>query len=443
MFGLRLQSARLSLSRILVCAAAVLIASPLALATDRLTLSDGTVVEGEIRRELNGNVWLENATGQTQYYSAARIVKIERDVNDTPAEPNEPGVSDPAPSIDSPTPGDATAREPEPRRARSGAPRAAVLSYGDADSDRGMVGTYLTAESLRRAIPLLEEEEVDIVVFRVNSGGGAVLEIERLSDVLHNEYKPKFRTVSWIDYAISAASLSPHTLNEHYFMERGAYGGNTAWFGRLQAVKGRDLEEILYMAEKISERGGHDPKLIRAMQILEPLSADFDENGRMIALYQNTEGEYIINKPERVLALTSDVATKIGFADGVADTLDELAAAMGLTEVEWVGKEVEGVPWPVSKAEQHLIDFRAQTAKDEQRINEYGEGYQVAVDLAQGAPRDERGKFVSFARRNLSSIKRMVNNNPNLALFILGMDPEKQFERWYEEQEQQLRDLLK
>lgn len=424
------------LARGMACAMAMLVCTQLALAVDRVTLNDGRVVEGEIARELNGSVWLKTANGLTQFFPASEVLRIERDVSadegDTPA---APGVTDPAPSQAQPA-----KPAPQKRAVSAGAPRAAIITYGDADAGQDMVGTYVTANSFREAIPLLEEENIDIVVIRINSGGGAIVELQPLSDVFHNEYKPRFRTVTWVDYAISAASLAPHTLSEHYFMRRGAYGGNTAWFGGLQAVQGRGLEDILYYAELASERGGHDPRIIRAMQILEPLSVDLDENGRVKAMYQNDQGEVIINKPNRVLALTSVTAQQIGFADGIADTLDELATAMGLTEVEWVGEKVEGVPYPVSKAEKYLRSFREQTARDEQSINEYFDGYNVAVGLAQQAAPENRGKFVGFARRSLNSLVRMIDNNPNLSLFMLGRT-EEEFRRWVREQEEMLRNL--
>lgn len=426
------------LARGMACAAAVLVCTHFAVALDRVTLNDGRVVEGEIARELNGSVWVKTADGQTQFYSSSDVLRIERDVSAESEEaPSSPAVTDPAPGEAAPL-----APKPEKRAVSAGAPRAAVLSFGDADSGKDMVGTYLTAASLRECIPMLEEENIDIVVLRVNSGGGAILEIKRISDLLENEYKPKFRTVAWIDYAISAAAMTPHALPEQYFMRRGAYGASTGWFGNLTAVSGRDLEEVLYLMELISERGGHDPRIMRAMQIMEPLSVDLDDNGRVTDMYQNTEGEVVINKPERVLCMTSETATKIGFATGIADTLDELASAMGLTEVEWVGEEVKGSPWPVSKADKHLRRFRDQTARDEQSINEYFDGYNVSVALAQAAQPENRSKFIGFARRSLSSIVRMVDNNPNLALFILNSS-EEDFRKWVREQEQMLRDLAK
>ncbi|MFI4882072.1 MAG: hypothetical protein ACIAQU_05760 [Phycisphaerales bacterium JB064] len=426
------------LARGMACALAVLVSTQLAVALDRVTLNDGRVVEGEIARELNGSVWVKTADGLTQFYAASDVLRIERDVQaDGEETPAAPGVTDPAPSEAKPA-----TKEPEKRTVSAGAPRAVVLSFGDADNDMDMVGTYLTAQSLRECIPMLEADNIDIVVLRVNSGGGAILEIKRISDLLQNEFKPKFRTVAWIDYAISAAAMTPHALEEQYFMRRGAYGASTGWYGALQAVAGRDLEEVLYLMELISERGGHDPRIMRAMQIMEPLSVDLDDNGRVTDFYQNTQGEVVINKPERVLCLNSQTAQTIGFATGIADTLDELASAMGLTEVDWVGEEVEGIPWRVSKADKHLRRFREQTARDEQSINEYFDGYSVALQLAQQAEPDNRGKFIGFARRNLNSMVRMVDNNPNLALFIFNSS-EEDFRNWVREQEQILRDLAK
>src|SRR5690606_34230378 len=141
-------------------------------------------------------------------------------------------------------------------------PRIAVISLGEG-GDKDMVGLFMTAEALKRAIPLLEKDNVTDVVFRIQSGGGALLEIQKLSDVIHNEFKPRFRVVAWIKSAISAAAMTAHCIEDIYFTSDGNYGACTGWYGQLTAVKGRDLEEVLYMMEKISARGKHDPKIMR------------------------------------------------------------------------------------------------------------------------------------------------------------------------------------
>ena len=45
-----------------------------------------------------------------------------------------------------------------------------------------------------------------------------------MSDVIHEQYKKKFRTVAWIDSAISAAAMTAHCLEEIYFTPQGNYG---------------------------------------------------------------------------------------------------------------------------------------------------------------------------------------------------------------------------
>src|ERR1041384_4869288 len=137
----------------------------------------------------------------------------------------------------------------------TGVPRAAVISLGDHDKE--MVGQFITADSLDRCIPLLEKEHIDIVAIRINSGGGALLEIQKLSDEIEFKFKPKFRTVAWIEHAISAAAMTAHCMEEIYLMPGASYGACTGWYGQLTAVKGRDLQEVLYMMEKISARGKH------------------------------------------------------------------------------------------------------------------------------------------------------------------------------------------
>lgn len=417
----------------------ILAVAPLT-AADTVTLRDGTVIEGEIVRELDGNVWIKSSISgveRTVFYTQGQIASVERDSGAAPAGKEETArASERRP-----------ASEPQPR-SFGGGNRAAVISLGEG-GDKNMVGLYMTADSLRRTIPLLEAEGVDTVVLRINSGGGALIEIQRLSDVIHEELKPKFRVVTWIEYAISAAAMTAHAVEEHYFMSRGSYGACTGWSGDLQGMKGRGLEEVVYMMEKISANGGYPKEIMLAMQVTDdlrpggaPLSYDKDPSTGAVTFYQNTEGDHVLNTKDRILTFTSETAEACGFSKGTADTLDELAEAMGMTEVTWVGDSVPGVDYPVSRAERSMRDFRDRTARDAENLGKYITLYQQAVGIARGTPREDRGAFVGRARRELNKIVKMVDNNPNMALFQLNMYPED-FPRWVDEQEKMLRDLMR
>lgn len=409
--------------------------STTASAIDKIHLKDGTVVEGQIKQELDGYIWFLTRTGGVErevIYKPGDVERVERDAEG----PATAAGADRAMASDSRRPAPAGDRA----RSSSGAPRAAVLTLGEG-GDKDMVGLFMTAEAVRRLIPLLEEEKVEILVLRINSGGGALLEIERLSDLIEYELKPKFRVVGWIQSAISAAAMTAHAIEEIYFMTRGNYGACTGWFGQLQAVEGRDLEEVLYLMERISARGGYDTRIMRSMQVEEPLSATIDDNGN-VTWYQSLEGDITVNPEGRILTFNAQDAERLKFSKGTADTLAQLERAMGLPEVEWVGEYVPGVSYPVCKAEKANRAWRDKVFEDQKRTQEYRGSYQQLIAMARQTPKEERGRFVNQARRAFNVIKRMVENNPNFQLFTFNMTP-SEWEEWVREQEQLLRDLMR
>jgi hypothetical protein len=397
----------------------------LAAADDKLVLKDGRTLEGTVTREVDGYIWFKFKVGSlesTQMFRPDQIVKLERDAG---------GKANPDPVPTTPKAQESTAR------AASGAPRAAILSLEET------VGIFFTADSLHRAIPLLEAEGVEIVVFRINSGGGLALELQRLSDVIQNEYKPKFRVVAWIESAISAAAMTSHCIEEIYFMPQGNYGGCTMFRPDGQgggiAAKDRELQEVLYQMEKISERGKYPTAIMRSMQIMEPLSCSFDENGD-VHWYNNLKGDFIVNPEGKVLTFDAPTACRYKFGKGIANDINELGKAMGLSEVNWVGKVVPGVPYPVSRAEEYMRKFRQQVEDDQKRLNEYYFQYTQALAIAAGTPFEERGKFLGKAREALNKIKKMVDNNPNFSFLVFNVLPEN-FRDWYAEREEEIRKL--
>jgi hypothetical protein len=392
-------------------------------ANDLVVLKDGTKLEGEIVREVSGAIWLKTNIGgleTTQFYAPTQIERIER-ASDRPA-PETPVAS----------------REAQAQsKARSGATRIAVITL------EGMVGTYMAAKPLIDAVPLLEEEDIDVVVIKFNSGGGALIEIEPLQRAIIEYYKPRFQVVSWVESAISAAAMTSHVIEDIYFMDQGNYGACTGFFGAsLVAMDGRDLEEVLFMMEKASREGGYDYRIMRAMQIEEPLSATIDEYGQ-VEWFLNEQGDYLVNPQGRILTFNSQSAKKFGFSRGTVNTIDELARAMGYTEYEFVGETVPGVIHPVSKAERSMRNWRASIETSERRMQEFMVKYNISVANAEGAQdRRERGTFIGLARQHLAQIVRSLRAHPNLALFQLGALPE-QADEWIYQQNRMLDELAR
>lgn len=410
-----------------LAAALLLVASACLSFADTVVLKDGTKVEGTIERELDGSVWIRTKVAgieTTKFILSDSIEKIDRD-------------SKPADAAAATK--DADKGEPKARRA--GVPRGVVISL------EGTVGIQMAAKTLHDLVPVIEKEVGDdgtgIVVFKINSGGGLLLEIQKLSDVIQNEYKPKFRTVSWIESAISAAAMTSHCVEEIYFLPEGNYGACTGWSGALQAVKGEGLEQVLYMMEKISARGGYAPQIMRAMQINEPLSCTINEKTGQVSWYQNEEGEFLVNRGDSILTFTAPQALKYKFSKGTAKNLDELAKAMGYQEVDWVGEDRPGFIYPVSKAEEIMLAYRERVTDDEERTQEYFVNYQEAVAAASAAPRDVRAPLVGRARQHLRRIESAVRNNPNFALLTWGMDIKDWEREWLKPEQERLAELLK
>jgi hypothetical protein len=404
---------------------------------DKLHLKDGRVLEGTVEKEVNGYIWFKTKVGaieQREVFGPEKIEKLERGVAVDPAEP----VKAEPDRKEAPAPAGAP-----------GVPRAVVLTLGDRTEDKDMVGKYMCAKPLLDAIPKLEEEigkdGSGVVVLRIDSGGGMLLEIPKLHDAIEKEFKPRFRTVAWIKWAISAAAMTSHVVEEIYFYPEGNYGACTGFNGgNMKAIVDRPLEEVLFMMEKASARGKKDKAIMRSMQILDaPLSCTIDANGDVHWFQDAESGEIKVNAGDKILTFTSLTAEQTKFSKGTTDDYRQLASLMGYQELNWIGQRERGTPWPVSQSELIQRRFRDRTFEDEKATNAYFVDYQGSVEAARSSQdKTTRGKFVGRARVALDKIKGMVKNNPNFALLVFGRMPD-QFKEWVDEQEQMLRDLMK
>ena len=392
----------------LVFAAGTLLAGGAAFA-DKIYLKDGRVLDGKVVREGKGFVFFKVKTGSVeseQFFGSADFTKIDRD--------------DPAPKTDENLKKEEDVKKSDPKKDESkhtGATRVAILNFGCPSEWQGkygdMVGLQVNADSFHRAVPLLEKDHTDVVVIRVKSGGGALSELAKFHEVFEKEYKPKFRTVAWIESAISAAAMSPWVIEEMYFYPQGNIGACTGWHGDLVAVKGVQLEMILNQMEKVSLLGKKDPRIMRAMQIMEPLSVDFDENGE-VHWRQDEFGQLLLNKSKDVYTMSASEAVKTKFAKGVAATPDELAKVMGLQEVEWVGQ-----------AATDLIDKNIKDTDGVQKqFRSIYDKYRTAIDLAQQLQdKERRGIELAKAKKLLAEMEQRMKINPNLPGFI-GIPPD-------------------
>lgn len=320
------------------------------------------------------------------------------------------------------------------------ATRVAFLDYGppvDMKGDVGnMVGVTISAKAFRDVIPLLEEDKVDVVIFRINSGGGYTLEMEKLQPLFINEFEPRFRTAAWVHHAISAAAMGPWPIDEFYMEPEGHIGGCTEFHSGGIASKGMDLLEVLEQMRQASIQGGHDPKIMRAMQIREPLSVNIDENNNVEYFQDATSGKYVINPVGQVLTLNAIDAVRIKFARGIADTVPELMKAMQINEYVIAGE----------KATKAIHDFMRRAHRIDKEVGELSVQYRLALQAAfnlRGEDnRDLRGVEVGKARSALAKLRQQVRVNPNFRFHLAQGFGAELTDEWFEEQERLLKRLL-
>jgi len=415
---------------------------------DKVVMKDGRVLVGKVQRNEGGVIILvRKVDGKDVFeYLSADDVKTVTIEDATPVKtPEAPKADAPkdAPKIDAPKADSPDAKKADNKkkgvadRQLTGRPtRIAFLNFGSPARNQGaegdMVGVNISAKAFAEVIPILEKQQVDIVVIRINSGGGYTLEMGRFADLFEQVYKKKFRTVAWVESAISAAAMSPWTIEEFYMMTSGNIGGCTEWSGNLNATKGINLEVRLQQMEGYSKLAGRDPKIMRSMQIQEPLSCNIEENGT-VTWFQDTTGQILVNRGNEILTLNSEMAVKTKFAKGIADTKDELAKAMGLSEYEFVALD----------ATKFIDRFAEDATRFEETFRETVRKYLLAVNIAEQMPLERRGPEVGRAQKLLSEMERMVGLNPNFEFHFGNMAGATLDRDFFEEQRERLRKLLK
>lgn len=370
---------------------------------DKIHLKDGRVVEGTITEETDDYIRVKIKIGgieHTDLFDKKDVKSIDRD-----------SVTNPTPAPSTTTP----AGKPAAKKAGKGdVHRVAMLHFGPPSSWGGiyddMVGREVSAAAFERAIPLLEKDGVTDVIVRINSGGGALMELEPFHRTFE-KYKQKFRTVAWVESAISAAAMAPWVLEEFYMMPNGNIGACTGWSGALTAVKGIELEQVLIMMEKASKKANRSPFIMRAMQIMDPLSATIDPVTGNVEWKQSTAGNKILNPPGQVLTLNAQDAVEYKFAKAICASKEELVETMlgkGV-EYEWAGAEATA-----------LIDNSIKTNDKANKeavevVVKYVRAIQEAASIQD---REERGAAVGRARRMLGQLESWVKQNPNQQYFL-------------------------
>lgn len=302
--------------------------------------------------------------------------------------------------------------EPEAWEPVPGVTRAAILTA------EGMVGMQFAAKPLREAIPMLKAEGIDLVVIRVNSGGGMLSEAMAISDVLHEEFEKEFEVVCWVDSAILSAAAATISVDSVVFCKRGNWGGALDGFGDFAGRAEQRAKAVEPLIGMLSERSEYPDFVIRAVFSSGPVSCDVDpETGRPI--YRNDDrGEIVLCGPGEYLSLDSQLAQDSGFSIGTADTLVELEDLLETPRqnIVWVGQSHGEGPFPFCMAERHLRAYRDHVDLLNQRLDEMINDYQTELENAKSTTVDRRNNHLRRAEGSIRRMRQLVEINPSFGL---------------------------
>jgi len=421
---------------VVVLGLVLMMAAPL-FGADKVTLKNGEVLEGEIVEQTDSYVVLRMDIGGIE----RRVIKVMGEVAsiERESEGSEPGGDgEGGESAGDDREGSREGvRRPGSREMAAavpdGATRVAFIRLGNRLEGKDMVGPYLNGNALMRSTEILREmpEELrpEVVVLEIDSGGGAVAELEDIIEAIEEDLKKDFRVVAWIRFAISGAAFTAMNMEEIVFMSSGQMGGNVAFSqtgqGRAQSVQGEGLQQMLEYGRRVARNGRIDPKVMWAMQRFMTLSADIDEAGR-VTWYEGDQGEYIVSPGDKILTLNALQAVKFGIAEGIADNREELMDVLGIEEWVAVGEE----------ADEYQEDFRDAVWETQARANELLSKMEIAMELAADA--DSRTEFmrqIGRAKRFLGQLRSLVRRAPSLEKYQ-GMTRE-----WFRELEERIEEL--
>jgi hypothetical protein len=316
----------------------------------------------------------------------------------------------------------------------SGTTSAAAPTGNDAYDDKtpgvfvlplqNTVGIYMRHEEMEAIAKEADKYGPgQIIVFIIDSPGGLVTEMETIHTTLM-EIKKRHRLVAWIKEAISAACATSLHCDEIYFMTEGAAGAMTA-FGGGVAWSGAQLDRWLQTAGEWAEAGGRSKYIAQAM-IHKPLSVSYDIDPVTgdRTFYGDTSGEFVLSDPSKNLVLNARQAMHSGFADGIADTEEELAKLLHLPR--WHEKSDAGrkmaAEWikTVDDANKAIPKLAARLGYENASVTD---------------PRVRIATRIKILKEALMWHRRC----PNVA--VMQLPPAETIEREIEELEKQLRDL--
>lgn len=317
---------RTAIHRLMLVAITILLAIPVSALSDKITLKDGTVIEGRV---INKNAQLitieviENGKTKEKIIIADKVAMIEDgDVAEAPADPAKPAT---------------------PAKVKTGP------TYGIVPI-RKTFGLETQAALVKQMLEESAKSDPDFIIIDIDSPGGLVSEMLDVMDVLAQwQQTQKTPLIAYVrKEALSAAALTAMSVKQIYMSPTSTMGAamiiSVDSTGGVRAVDSTRAGEkfssaIRAKARSYTEAAGHNPVIVDAM--IDPdlgLSIAEDKDGKTVVLAgppnRHKAADYksppvAALQPGKLLTLTTAEATKFGVIKGVAKDVDELGTLLG------------------------------------------------------------------------------------------------------------------
>lgn len=195
---------------------------------------------------------------------------------------------------------------------------------------KGMVGEGFRSDEIKKLAEHCDKYGPgQIMVLEIESGGGLGIEMEKIHLTIA-EIRKRHRVIAWIKEAISAAAATASNCNEIYFYTTGTLGAMTGFAGGV-ALQGEELQLWLTSAGNWMESGGRSRYIAEAMIDDEKmLSYDKDPVTGEVTWHNDLSGEVVLSDRKTNLVFTASTAVDSKFADGIADTKEQLAKLLNM-----------------------------------------------------------------------------------------------------------------
>ncbi len=292
----------------------------------------------------------------------------------------------------------------------------------------GTVGIQLRAKDMHTIKDMANAAGPgQIVIIKINSNGGLVLETPEIQAALMGIRDGGHRLVAWIEKAISGGAFTAMYAPEIYFMKTGSMGSITRIAGQGWVEQG--AQEWEDAVARTCEMGGRSGYVGRAMVHAEDLlSYDVDTDTGKVTFFDTLEGEHELSNAKENLTFNASNALACKFSSGTADTLDDLLAAMGVPEGQY----------QVSEAGNKVFEKWKRTCEQcEKEVPELFRQYQLG-GTGTGDGMVVLGKRIDAIKKLLEWWKKA----PEMLRYELQVPPPEQLEQQLEQlkyQQQQAR----